>query len=96
MSDGPHAHRRPQRQASLAWRVIRAILAVLGALFILFMVLGITLGSSKPAARPGPLPAVTVTVARPVPGPTVTVTPSRPPVTVSANPTVITINVPPD
>jgi hypothetical protein len=88
----PHAHRRPVKTASLAWRIIRTILASLGALFLLFMVLGITLGS-KPAGNPRPAPRATVTV----PGPTKTVTtPVRAPVRITVRPTVITINVPPD
>lgn len=83
-----HAHRRPRSAGSLAWCVVRSILAVLGALFIVFTVLGITLGG-KPAIRVRPLPAVTVT--RPGPGVTVTVTP-KPQVSIWANHAVINVN----
>ena len=82
-----HAHRRPRRMRSVIWRVVRSILATLGALFIVFLVLGLTLGS-KPAARAHPAPTITVTR----PGPTVTV---RVPVSVWANHAVVTVNNPP-
>jgi hypothetical protein len=60
----PHAHRRPVRLRSSLWRIIRSILAALGAVFIVFMVLGLTLGS-RTAADPHPAPVPTVTVTAP-------------------------------
>lgn len=85
----PHAHRRPRSMRSVIWRIVRSILAVLGALFIVFLVLGLALGGSKPVARVRPLPAVTVT--RSGPRVTVTVTP-KPQVSIWANHAVVNVN----
>ena len=80
-----HRRKAGNRHLQLAWRIVRAILATLGALFVVFLVLGLTLGS-KSASDSRPAPAVTIT--RTVPGPTVTARPF----TVWANHAVVNVN----